>query len=728
MLKLSTFLFGILCLICFPVGRVSAQISEGGFPLDVPREKSLTFDRVVLPRLSESEIDSLIHLSEQNAGQLKALQFARAFHVDLSPSNSGMWYSGHPLYNVWQLNLVSAGAKSLSLVFNDFELPKGARLFVFNRDSAHYLGAFTSANNKAWKKFSVLPVLGEELTLQYEVPKNLGTPSSFSVVQVNHDYLGILKSNRRPLGIAAGECNVDINCEIGEKYHQLKNAVCRLIVPTANGSEVCSGTLVNNTAEDRKAYIISAGHCYDKWEYAETALYTFNYESPYCAPLDGDPGNSISGAEMKAHDEKLDFALVEMSIVPPPTYRPYYAGWDHSGLLPDSTVSIHHPQGDVKKIAFDNDPPTRSNFNSNYVSGAFLRIAEWDEGVTEDGSSGGPLFNTSQQLIGTLTGGVADCIDPVNDYYANFSIYWDYRSDTAKQVKYWLDPINSGNPVLKGKQFNEGDDLCAAFTNLTDDDEHAVVELTTGGTFAGYWGGTNSVNITDIVERFNISGNESLLGVSIGVGKIVRKSSGSSSITVKVYEGDATPQSLLYSKTVQLGSLARDAMNYISFDENIEPVGDFFVGFSVDKVDQKDTLAIYQSLRENGGENKMFYKRDGDWFDFESNGQGAMVNVMELIACNYDGLSTDTPNIEGPRVWMYPNPTASSLTITSDQTIAVETVSVFNLIGQEINPPLLGVEDNRIEIDLSGCAPGTYLVRFNYDDGFVTRKISFVPY
>ena len=41
-----------------------------------------------------------------------------------------------------------------------------------------------------------------------------------------------------------------------------------------------------------------------------------------------------------------------------------------------------------------------------------------DIGTTEEGSSGGPLFNNSYQLIGTLTGGSANCAYPVNDYYA----------------------------------------------------------------------------------------------------------------------------------------------------------------------------------------------------------------------------------------------------------------------------------------------------------------------
>jgi len=721
MLKRILFLTGILSFLIINTHNTFAQVSAGGYPLQVISTKSAVVKEEVMPTIKQSVIDSLTDENFSNKGNLKSLRFAVPFSVQLNPDNSGTWYTTSAGFNVWKLTIKSQGAQSLNLIFNDFQLPKGARLYLYNEQEEHYLGAYTSVNNKASGKFAVSPVIGDEITVQYEVPGKLGTPNSFEIVRVNHDFIGITKSDRRPMNVLAGSCNVDVNCDVADRYSELKNSVCRLIV---DGTEICSGTLINNTAEDGKPYIISAAHCYDAWDLAETTVYVFNYESPYCAPLDGDPGNSISGAEMKATDAKLDFALVEMSLIPPPTYRPYYAGWSHSSILPDSTVSIHHPQGDIKKIAFDNNAPTKSDFTSDYTSQAFLKIARWDAGVTEIGSSGGGLFNTDGQLIGTLTGGLAICGNPVNDYFASLSVYWDYHSDTTKHVKYWLDPLNTNVSAIDGKQFNSGENLCGAFTNLNDNDEHANVKITSGGSFAGYWGGSNNVGITEILEKFNVAGNESLKGVSLGVGKIVKKAGGTSTITVKVYEGTDSPTSVIYSKNVNILTLAKDAMNYISFDQDVEPVGNFFVGFDISNVQAQDTFVLYQSLRNTGEENNFFYKRSGDWYNFETNDQGAMTNVMELIACNFDQV-TDTPIVDAPAdVWLYPNPSNSILNIVSDQEIVVETISVFNVLGQEVKAPLLSVEENRVQIDLSGNTPGTYIVRFNYNDSFVTRKFS----
>ncbi|AHW62391.1 Por secretion system C-terminal sorting domain-containing protein [Draconibacterium orientale] len=720
----------VLIVLIFVCNSLSAQLSEGGFPLQVVTLKSTDRAFVNMPVLKQSVVKAAMDANKITDAQLKALTFAHAFNVDLRPSNSGVWYSTNAGFNVWRITIASDNAYSLNLIFDDFQLNNKARLFIYNEENNQYLGAFTARNNKPSQKFAVAPVAGDKITVQYEVPEEEGTPDDFTITRVNHDFMGILKFDRRPIqGKTAGDCNIDVNCQIGDRWSEVKDAVVRLIV---DGREVCTGTLLNNTAENKKPYVLSASHCYDKWEYAKTTVYTFNYESPYCAPLDGDPIHSLSGAIMKAHYDSLDFALVELDDLPPPDFRPYYAGWDRSPGVPDSSVSIHHPQGDIKKISFDNDAPEYATFTSSSVknpkNGSF-NILRWDGGVTEVGSSGGALFNMEEQVIGTLSGGAAFCGNPVNDYFARFAMQWDYSSDSTKQLKHWLDPKGTGALELNGKQFNTNEDLCNAFTNLTDTDEHANIALTVSGTIEGYWGGTNSLGITEIVERFSINGDEILDGVSFGVGKLVTNKN-NSRITVKVYDGGTYPDNLLYSKEVIIDNWAEDAMNFVGFDQMVEPSGDFYVGFELSDVNAADTFAVYQSLREyEDAENHLYVRQNGSWESFTSlNAQNhAMVNVMELVACNYS-LLTDTPTVEQPKnVLVYPNPTAGELNLESDKEIDPESVVVYNLIGQEIKTSVIKTDNFRIKLNLQGNTAGVYFVRLPYGDSYVTRKISFVP-
>ena len=712
---------------------VSAQLSEGGFPLQVVTLKSTEKAFVKMPVLKQSVVEAAMVANKTSDAQLKALTFAHAFNVDFSPSNSGVWYSTNAGFNVWRLTIFSRNAYSLNLIFDDFELNNKGRLFIYNEDNNQYLGAFTSRNNKPSHKFAVAPVAGDRITVQYEVPEEEGTPDDFTITRVNHDFMGILKSDRRPIsGKPAGECNIDVNCEIGDRWSEVKNAVVRLIV---DGRDVCTGTLINNTSEDKKPYVLSASHCYRKWEYAETSVYTFNYESPYCAPLDGDPIHTLSGAIMKAHYDSLDFALVELDDLPPPDFRPYYAGWDRSSVLPDSSVTIHHPLGDIKKISIDYDAPEYATFSSgttgtvhNPKNGSF-NILRWDEGVTEIGSSGAALFNMKKQVIGTLSGGAAYCGNPENDYFARIAMQWDFSSDTTKQLKHWLDPLGTGTLLLDGKQFNTNEDLCNAFTNLTDTDEHRNIAITVSGETEGYWGGTNSAGITEIVERFSINGDEILDGVSFGVGKLVTNNN-NSRITVKVYDGDTYPTNLLYSKEVTIDNWAENAMNFVGFDQMVEPSGDFFVGFELSGINADDTFVIFQSLREyEDAANHLYLRQNGRWESFSSlNTQNyAMVNVMELVACNYSFI-TDTPTVEQPKnVWLYPNPTSGELNLESDKRIDVENVVVYNLIGQEIETSVIKTDNFRVKLNLRGKTAGVYFVRFPYGNTFVTRKVSYLP-
>jgi len=707
-----------------------AQISQGGSPMKTGGLKSSRKLVVEMPPVNNLSIlknDAEINSSEN---QLKPFQFAYPFEVNLSAENSGEWLQGEDGFMVWKLTIRSAGAKSINLIFEDFELQERERLFIYSVNENHILGAFTSVNNQSVRKFAISPVLGDEITVQYEIPEGNFQNKHFTITRVNHDYVGIVKSgSRRPLGKTAGACNIDINCDDWKDWVNEKNSVCRMIV---NGKEICTGVLINNTAQNQKPYVLSQAHCYDRKEYPQTTVYTFNYESPFCAPLDGDPSNSISGATLKAQHDSLDFALVELSLIPPPEFRPYYAGWDRSDNIPKSTVSITHPQGDVKKLANDKDAPVISSFESGYTNNGFYKILRWDGGVTEAGSSGGPLFNQNKQLVGTLTGGQAACGNPINDYYSRFYLGWDYRADTTKQLKYWLDPVKSGVTVLEGKQFYTGEELCGAFANLDDNDEYSMIPVLSANKFAGYWGGTNSLGITEITERFSIDGNETLSGVSLGVAKFKSKvTSNSSEITIKVYNGTQKPEQLIYSKVVKTATLAQDAMNFIGFSETVKPADIFFVGFELTNIQPLDSFAVYQSLRPAASDNSFYLKQKGQWYNFKDSNpdKKAMANIFELVACNIDDFNTDTPLVNNPQdILVFPNPSNSKVTVEAGQDITNNQLAVFNLLGQKVEVKITRIAERKIDIDLTGNVPGVYFVRFDTGQDIISRKISFVPW
>lgn len=79
-----------------------------------------------------------------------------------------------------------------------------------------------------------------------------------------------------------------------------------------------------------------------------------------------------------------------------------------------------------------------------------------NKGVTEKGSSGSPLFNSSSLIIGTLSSGSSACnVLYGTDYYGRVSYHWtnNNNSDPARKLQPWLDPDNTGTKVLRGMTY-----------------------------------------------------------------------------------------------------------------------------------------------------------------------------------------------------------------------------------------------------------------------------------
>ena len=703
-----TLLFGFL--FC---GTARGQLSSGGTPRKIAPLKRGTADVVTMPAVSNEFLMWRSRQIQEEAGGLKPLRFAHTFEVQFSPSTHGSWNLSEDGWHIWQFTIRSEGALSLNLIFERFALPGQARMYLFTSGQQFVSGAFTARNNSESGIFSVSPLPGDELTVQYEIPEHGTSVDDFVITAVNHDFLGILKyvDERRPMGIMAESCNQDVNCAVADRWRAVQNSVCRIMV---QGRDLCSGALVNNTAKNAKPYVLTANHCISTSLKANGSLFLFNYESPYCGPLDGDVSHSLSGSKLKATLDSLDFSLVELSTPPPPSFRPYYAGWNRSSIQPDTMASIHHPQGDIKKIAIDYQSPAISSFQSGFLKNGFRKVQRWDAGTTEIGSSGGPLFNSDSQLTGTLSGGAANCANPVNDYFARFDMAWNYRSDSTKQLKYWLDPAKTNPTSLDGKQFNEGENLCGTYTHMRNGDHHELLRMMdTNGVNSGYWSGTNNSGITEVAEKFSLPGRETLRGVSLGIGKI-KNDNPNSYLTIKIFDVQGEVISLrTVADTVFLKNFFPDAMNLLEFASAVQPVDTFLVAVNLENIRTGDTVAIYHSLRTDGPENSFFLKRNGSWQDFYSTNPSRYHGnlAMELLACNIGNQNTDTFSTPEPDpAFFYPTVVTSTLHILTKDDIDEHSLFVCNLLGQQVPFYLNRISRRHVEINLRGNTPGIYIV------------------
>ena len=440
--------YSLIILLIFFCSFTYGQISELGEPYSFSHNVKIDIDKVVMPKINNA--DEQLN-ANSDCPQCKSLQFAETFAVNYNLNNSGTWQTLSNGDKLWRLAIKSENAYSINLIFETYYLPVGAKLFIYNKEKTHIIGAFTHKNNKYDKILPTMPVKGDEIIVEYYEPKNVEFSGELSISQVAHDYIGIFKylqTKDESFG-TSGDCNVNVNCEEGDDWQFEKRSVCRIML---DGYSLCTGSLINNTRFDGKPYFFTSEHCISNQTEASNLVFIFNYESPTCENVDGSVNQSIAGAFPRtiADNTNLDFCLLEMSTIPPQEYQPFYAGWTIDTQPAENTTCIHHPRGDVKKITKDYDAPLTSNNVWGYIDSSHWHITEWELGTTEPGSSGSPLYNENHQIIGNLTGGDAYCGNNVNDYYAKFSLSWDAYPTANQQLKYFLDPDTTNIESLIG--------------------------------------------------------------------------------------------------------------------------------------------------------------------------------------------------------------------------------------------------------------------------------------
>jgi len=402
-------------------------------------------------------LPSPIIISSKNDSDSKSKpwEFGKLIPNDIGLESHGKWMDIDQNNMLWVFHLKSKDALSLNLNFDLFHLSENAKLFIYNEISKDYLGAITAANNKENLQFSTRPILGEELKLELYVPKSELEENQLHIHQIVYGYRNVNDKVNKAFN-SSGRCNKNINCPEGNLWQDIKRSV--VYITTVNNTSLCTGTLMNNVAQDSTPYILTASHC----NVNSNSNFIFNYESPnpVCTNIrdtaNGVLGNSISGASSKARGvspnpslDFTDFQLFQLSATPPLNYNVYYSGWSAVDEASTLSASIHHPSGDVKKISIDEDT-TLSSGNNTLQANTHWMVRSWETGSTEGGSSGAALFDQNLRVIGQLQGGDAACGNNAQDYFGKVAVSWDSLTANNRQLKRWLDPNNTGTLILDG--------------------------------------------------------------------------------------------------------------------------------------------------------------------------------------------------------------------------------------------------------------------------------------
>ncbi|MFN4764658.1 T9SS type A sorting domain-containing protein [Gillisia sp. Q332] len=175
-------------------------------------------------------------------------------------------------------------------------------------------------------------------------------------------------------------------------------------------------------------------------------MFKFQFKYSNCSGTTPGLSYAYNGSTFRAGWFNTDFLLMELNNSPIGNNQISWAGWDRSANIPDSGAGIHHPAGDVMKISLDNNQFQTSSWNG--VNNHWL--LSYDDGVVQHGSSGSPIFNQNNRIVGQLHGNQnynetqTYCNQPSAEY-GMLSVSWAGGGTNETRLSNWLDPCNSGN-------------------------------------------------------------------------------------------------------------------------------------------------------------------------------------------------------------------------------------------------------------------------------------------
>ena len=97
-------------------------------------------EQIILPEIN---IESLLK-QDNEAPPNTPYHYGEKISVNINPENSGKWIETSNGARIWRVHIQSNGAFGIKPSFNEFFLPEGTKLFIYNVDSIRMIDRFTS--------------------------------------------------------------------------------------------------------------------------------------------------------------------------------------------------------------------------------------------------------------------------------------------------------------------------------------------------------------------------------------------------------------------------------------------------------------------------------------------------------------------------------------------------------------------------------------------------------
>ncbi len=334
--------------------------------------------------------------------------------------------------SVTTLAIRSPGAYGMRLHITDFDIGDGtAVVYSLTATDVVARGPYTSKGPKQRGDFWTASLPGEDAYIEIvgaEAPRL----EVKEIVHFDHDF-GDGRGSPPLLG-----CHEDVMCHLGLVDWIPVIATGQMNFSDADGSYVCTGTLLTDLdPETDVPWFITAKHCLDTQAMVDTLEVVWFYQTPVCDDEANVPNwwslpRTIGGLHVRRYGEN-DMEFMRLSTPLPGGLG--FAGWTEATST--GTYGVHHPKGSWKRMV----DVSSATIGCGSFDPTDYDSYDRDNGLTQKGSSGSGVFNSSGQLSGQLYGVCSLTTDPDDLNCSNIDNFWNMYGefDTSHdEIGWWL--------------------------------------------------------------------------------------------------------------------------------------------------------------------------------------------------------------------------------------------------------------------------------------------------
>ncbi|HKQ49401.1 MAG TPA: trypsin-like peptidase domain-containing protein [Phycisphaerae bacterium] len=313
---------------------------------------------------------------------------------------------------VWALAINSADAGSIRVHIENLDLPAGVSLYFYSLEGEAF-GPWTGKGPDGTGDIWTESVFGQEGVLQLRIsgPANeaLLKQISFSVTEVGNvlpEFAGGMMLDGAPRGGFCGNvpCIVDVSCSSGG--NSIRDAYAKMEWIAGAFIYTCTGGLLNDNNPSQNNFFLTANHCLSKNNIARNVQFYWRFRTSSCngsCPSNSGWPYKTTGSTLKTTGKTADFTLLQLNSNPPS--GSVFLGWTTTAVANSNGVALHRVSNPNfgPQVYSTHTVDTSAPTCQGWARGP--RIYSRDTfGATDGGSSGSPVVNSADQVVGQLSG------------------------------------------------------------------------------------------------------------------------------------------------------------------------------------------------------------------------------------------------------------------------------------------------------------------------------------